>query len=141
MRRPTTHGWPEQPRGRGLAARPNGGKRPVWPAAMRARRTLVTWSPCAVCMCSGAVTHSPMARRWLDGGKVLPESTGGVPGRHQVRRVETGLTETVGRRWGGGKRPARRCSTVVGSLRWSLTCVEGSCSTGVEGGKRDLAPI
>jgi hypothetical protein len=28
---------------------------------------------------------------------VLPTSTDGVPGRRRARRVETGLTETVGR--------------------------------------------
>jgi hypothetical protein len=125
----------------GTAARPRlgdsaqRGKRHVWPAAMPVCRTLATWSTRTVCVCDGAVARSPVARRRLDGGKVLPASTGGVPGRRQVRRVETGLTETVKRRWGGGKRPARRCSTAVGSLWWSLTCVEGSCSTGVEGGK------
>jgi hypothetical protein len=73
-----------------------------------------------------AVSLSPVARRWLDGGKVSPV-------RRRARRVETGLTKTVGLRWGGRKRPARRCSTAAGSLQWSSTCVEGSCSTSVEG--------
>jgi hypothetical protein len=46
---------------------------------------------------------------------VLPASTGGVPGRRRARRVEAGLTEAVGRQWGSGKRPARRCSAAAGS--------------------------
>jgi hypothetical protein len=58
-----------------------------------------------------AVARSLAARRWLDGGKALPASIGWVPGRRWARRVETGLTETVDRRWGGRKRPAWRCST------------------------------
>jgi hypothetical protein len=33
---------------------------------------------------------------------VLPVSTGGVPGRRRARRVETGLTEMVGRRKAAG---------------------------------------
>jgi hypothetical protein len=33
---------------------------------------------------------------------VLPASTGGVSGRRRARRVETGLTETVGRREAAG---------------------------------------
>jgi hypothetical protein len=78
---------------------------------------------------SRAVARSPVARRWLDGGKVLSASTGGVPGRRQARRAETGLTEMIGRWWGGGKRSARRCSTATGSLRWSPTRVAGSCSS------------
>jgi hypothetical protein len=40
--------------------------------------------------------------RWLDGGKVLPVSTGGVPGRRRARSVETGLIKTVGRREAAG---------------------------------------
>jgi hypothetical protein len=41
---------------------------------------------------------------------VLPASTGGVPGWHRARGVETKLTEEVGRRWGSEKWPARRRS-------------------------------
>jgi hypothetical protein len=98
------------------------------PAATRVCRTLTTWSPRAVCACGGTVARSPVAQWWLIGGKVLPASTGGVPGRRRARRVETGLTEAVGRQWGGGRRPTRWCSTVAGWLR---------CGRG----KRDLAPI
>jgi hypothetical protein len=55
-----------------------------------------------------AVARLTAARWQLAGGKVLPASTGGVPGRRQARRVETGFTEAVGRRWSGGKWLVRR---------------------------------
>jgi hypothetical protein len=55
-----------------------------------------TWSPRADRACYDAVARSPVARRWLDGGKVLPVSTGGVPGWLWARRAEAGLTEEVG---------------------------------------------
>jgi hypothetical protein len=78
-----------------------------------------------------------VARQWLTGGKVLLASTGGVPGRHWVRRVETGLTEAVGRRKaagatvfnGGGVAP------VVVDVRGGV--LQHQCGRG----KRDLAPI
>jgi hypothetical protein len=53
----------------------------------------------------------------LTGGKVLGWSTTVTRQMHQARRAEVGLTEEVGRRWGGGKRPARWRS--AGGQLWS----------------------
>jgi hypothetical protein len=43
---------------------------------------------------------------------------------HRAKRAEAGLTEEVGRRWGGGKRPARRRSG-GGHLRWGGDILRG----------------
>jgi hypothetical protein len=123
-RRSATRDRPKSQLGHGLAAQPNGEnslRGPLQRAPVRSPRTYRVRD--------GAVPRSPAARRWLDGGKMLSASTGGVPGRRRARRAETGLTEEVGRRWGGGKWPARRRSMAAGSLRWSSTRVAGSCSS------------
>jgi hypothetical protein len=44
---------------------------------------------------------------------------------HRAKRVEAGLTEEVGRRWGGGERPARRRSD-GGRLQQGGGILEGS---------------
>jgi hypothetical protein len=84
-------------------------------------------APCALTVRSlraahartGAVTRSTVARWGLAGGKVLSMSTGGVQGWRQARRAETGLTEGVERRWGGGKWIAwRRSSGRAASTSW-----------------------
>jgi hypothetical protein len=85
------HGRPKQPRGRGLATRPSGENDPC----VTARGLRVRWR-------GGALTGgSAVARR----RQSVADEHRGVPGRRRVRRVETGPTETVGRRWGGGVSP------------------------------------
>jgi hypothetical protein len=125
----------KQSRGRGLATRPSGKNSPLSPwqraRAARSQRGHRTWS-------ARAVARLTVARWGLAGGKVMPTSTGGVPGRRRARRVETGLTEAVGRRWGGRKWSVQQCSMVAGWLWWSSTCGEGSCSTGAGGGRWGL---
>jgi hypothetical protein len=71
-----------------------------WPgdSAQREKRHARPVGTRAVRACGGMVAHSTAARWGLVGSKVLPVSTGGVPGRPRARRVETGLTEAVGRR-------------------------------------------
>jgi hypothetical protein len=102
-RRPATCSRPKGWLGHGLAVRPSCGG---GPHAARAP----AWSPRAARARAGVVTHLTVARWGLAAGKVLPASTGGVPGWRRARRAETRLIEEVGRRWGSGKWPARRRS-------------------------------
>jgi hypothetical protein len=55
-----------------------------------------------------AVTRSTAVRWGLAGGKVLPVSTGGVPGCHRTGGVEAGLTLAAARREGAEQRRRRR---------------------------------
>jgi hypothetical protein len=85
-------GQPKQPRGRGLATQPSGRNGP-WQRVRVARSQRGHRARSA-----RAVARSTAARWGLAGGKVLPVSTSGLPGRRRARRVETGLTEAVGQR-------------------------------------------
>jgi hypothetical protein len=60
----------------------------------------------------GAVAHSPVARWRLAGGKVLGSSTMTTRQMCWARRVEAGLTEEAGRRW--GRAVARHSSVLIG---------------------------
>jgi hypothetical protein len=53
---------------------------------------------------AGAVTRSTAARWGLAGAKVLPASTGGVPGWRRAGRVEAGLTLAAAQREGAERR-------------------------------------
>jgi hypothetical protein len=99
---------------RSTGPRPGGPDQPRMRPTTRGKRgascALTVRSPRAAHTRVGAVTRSTAARWGLASGKVSPASTGGVPGWRRARRAETGLTEEVRRRWGGGKWPVRRCS-------------------------------
>jgi hypothetical protein len=77
-----------------------------------------------------AVACSPTAWRFLDGGKVLPETSRGPQGRCRARRRGQGHTGTVSRRRGGRRVPGWRRSPAGRELRWSWSSVMRSCSSG-----------
>jgi hypothetical protein len=82
----------------------------VWPAATRTHRALAAWSPRATCACNGTLTSgSTVARRWLDGGKVLPTSTSGVPGGAGQEEWRRGSPRQSG---DGGAAGSGRCGGV-----------------------------
>jgi hypothetical protein len=84
--------WPDSPAQRG--------KRPARPAATRAHR-------CGHHAQTVGGTTRWRARRWLDGGKVLPEILRGSQGMRWTRRRGQGHTGTAGRRRGGRRVPGR----------------------------------
>jgi hypothetical protein len=67
----------------------------------------------------GATRLTGVARwrvgRGLTGGSLAAGSRA-MGGVHRARWETARLTEEVGRRWGGGERPARRCSNGGGRL-------------------------
>jgi hypothetical protein len=137
-----------RPVGRPTGPRPGGPAQPRRRPATRAARARI-----------GAVMRSTAVRWGLAGGKVLPASTGGVPGWHRAGEVEAGLTLAMPRRagavrWrrGGGRHRGRegsgerRGQRGVGRQRWCraiaagggtrVTDKRGRVSTGPSGSDR-----
>jgi hypothetical protein len=79
----------------------------------RAPCTLTVRSPRAALARASVVTRSTAARWGLAGGKVLPVSTGGVPGWCRARRSTAGLTQSATCRGGGAVE--RRSEVAVNS--------------------------
>jgi hypothetical protein len=74
---------------------------------------------------------SAVTRQRQGAAEDLKGATGKVPGKKERAGAQHNGASTVRQR----ERLARRCSTAAGSLWWSSTSVEGSYSTGVEGGR------
>jgi hypothetical protein len=99
-RRPAMHGRPESRLGHGLAARPSRGGGLRRAKMGRAVRALAVRSLRVARARTGTVMRLTAVRWGLGGGKVLPASTGGVPGWRRVGGVEVGLTLAAARREG-----------------------------------------
>jgi hypothetical protein len=106
-------GWSKHRLGHGLAVQPS--RATVLHGLLQ--RAPVQ-SPRADHAWDGAVACSPAARRWLNGGKVMPEISRGSRGRCRARRRGQGRTGTV-----------RRCK-----WRWATAFVDGEGAPVVAGG-------
>jgi hypothetical protein len=77
------------------------------------------------------------ARWWTGHDKVLGSSTTAKRRLHRAIGLKAGLTEEVGRQWGGGERPARWRS-IGGRLWWGGGGLRGSWA--MRGGARGGGP-
>jgi hypothetical protein len=101
-RHPTTCSRPDGRLGHGLVARPSRAEEAARDGRKRGARRARSRGGHRV-----ELTRAP-ARSGLAGGKVLPASTGGVPGWRRAGEVEAGLTLAAAQREGGKRRRRRR---------------------------------
>jgi hypothetical protein len=132
---PATHDQLTGCLGLGLACRSSRGSGPRCGNGGCAPSALALQSPHVVHARDNTVAHSPAARCWLAGCKVLPVSSRGPQGGHRARRSGAELTRTAVQRGGGGEVSGQRHSSVGRELRWPVVMEARPCSVGVEGGR------